>query len=91
MALQYFKTLFGIDGGGLVDQNSLFLLQNNSILLLLGIIGMTPLVSKGVKYFFEKAAYWKVAIFFLLETGYIILVLSYLVTETYNPFLYFRF
>ncbi|MBS6561410.1 MAG: MBOAT family protein, partial [Clostridiales bacterium] len=73
------------------DQNSLFLLQNNSILLLLGIIGMTPLVSKGMKCFFEKAAYWKAAIFFLLETGYIILVLSYLVTETYNPFLYFRF
>lgn len=91
MALQYFKTLFGIDGSGLIDQNSLFLLQNNSILLLLGIIGMTPLVSQLGKCFYKKAAYWKAAIFFLLETGYIIVVLSYLVTETYNPFLYFRF
>ena len=91
MAREYFKTLFGVAGNELFDANSLFILQNNAILFLVALIGMTPLLSIFSNKFHKKAAWWKTGILLVFEAGYLVLIMSYLVTESYNPFLYFRF
>lgn len=87
--LTYIKVLFNSSGGGLYNGNSLYLLSTNIILFLILIIASTNI---------PKTLWQRVNIKFkgiTIENIYLLIILilsiAYLVDQSYNPFLYFRF
>ena len=89
---RYLQVLFGLSGAGVFDTESLYLLTNYGILLLILILGSTPVLSRMVGKGIKRCPAWLSAV---LENGFYLLVfllcVAYLVDATYNPFLYFRF
>ena len=92
--LSFMKALFGGYGQGLLNRETIYLLYNNIVLLVLLILGSTQLPKKvgnavctllkereGILTILRNAFY--VVIFFLS--------VAWLVDASYNPFLYFRF
>ncbi len=83
--INYGKILFGLSNNSFIDNDFLFYLTNNFILITLAIMFSMP-----VKKIFDerlKDGLFKGIIYLVL---YIICV-AFLVGSTYNPFLYFRF
>ena len=87
-ALEYLKLMFGAGGHGFMDGEALYLLISNLGLWVIVIVSSTPLVY-GVyeRYVGRRKPVADVVIY----AGMFLLCVAYLVTETYNPFLYFRF
>lgn len=89
----YLKGMFGLLEIPLVNQESLYYLRSYSTVLLLSIIGATPLVKLGVSKLNKRRLINRV--FNIAEPfAYIALLLmttGYLVDASFNPFLYFRF
>ncbi len=92
--LSFMKALFGGYGQGLLNRETIYLLYNNIVLLVLLILGSTRLPKRlgtaitallqereGILTILRNAFY--VVIFFLS--------VAWLVDASYNPFLYFRF
>ncbi len=87
-AWNYIKLMFGVGGHGLVDRQALFLLVSNVGLWVILILASTPVVYVVYeKYLAHRKTVADVAVY----AGLFLLCIAYLVTETYNPFLYFRF
>ncbi len=86
---QYIGRLFNSRSGGLLDGNSIYLLYTNIILFLVLIIASTSIP----KTLWEKRNIKFKAI--IIENVYLLFILvlsiAYLVDQSYNPFLYFRF
>ena len=86
-----FKGMFGAGGFPLVAPETVYYLRSYLVLLLLGVVGSTPLVRNCANKLQEK--YPRVA--GVLEVvaciGLLVLVTAYLVDGSFNPFLYFRF
>ncbi|MCR5625450.1 MAG: MBOAT family protein [Lachnospiraceae bacterium] len=78
-------------GKGMVSRDCAFLIMSNIILLIIGAIGSTSLPKKLAEKMFAKNDTVKQ----VAKTAFIVLVLfvctAYMVSSTYNPFLYFRF
>ena len=81
--------LVGIDGVPLISSESLYYFKSYFIVLLVGIIGATPLV----KNIIQSKKLSKISNY--LEPVFLIIVLiistSYIIDGSFNPFLYFRF
>ena len=84
---KYFKGLFNF--GDFIDNNFLYYLSNYWILLILGIFFSLP-VTKIIREKLKDKTSYKVIITIVYLILFIISV-SYLVSDTYNPFMYFRF
>lgn len=88
----YLQVLFGLSGAGIFDTESLYFLTNYGILILILILGSTPVFGRLASKCLSQCPVWLST---MLENGCYILVLllcvAYLVDATYNPFLYFRF
>lgn len=97
--------LFGADGlagtlsdlailfgrGGLTDPEALYHWQSNAVLLLIALVGATPL-PKYIWGVLERRVGALTAVLQPLLVGAaLILSTAYLVESTFNPFLYFRF
>lgn len=90
-AAEYIRVMFGAGAHGVIDSESLYLLTTNLILWLILIVGSTPLIHFRYEHML-KSKKWNTTI--INGAVYVILFvvcIAYLVTETYNPFLYFRF
>ena len=85
-ALLYFKAMFG-GAAGFADANGLYLLTTNLPLLLIGIFCSLPLYKKLFAGHEKVISRMKLAVYPVLFA----LCIVYMVSETYNPFLYFRF
>ncbi|MFE5318348.1 MBOAT family O-acyltransferase [Paenibacillus sp. NPDC056579] len=90
-AWRFIGVMFGFGGQGIVDQQALYDLSTNVVLFVVLAICATPLPKKMLTCIMGK---WRTAgvitvplIYFL----FMVLSTAYLVNETYNPFLYFRF
>ena len=83
----WLKTLFG--GAVLVDGPAIFYLKNYFPCLLIGAAASFPWW-KGLQIKMEKSSAGKM-LQALLWIGLFILSLAFLISDTYNPFLYFRF
>lgn len=85
--------LFGINKEVFMNNYTLYCLKKYFIILLVSIIGTTPLFKKCITKLKMKKSIEKVIN--LLEPIFIIILLiivtAYLVDNSYNPFLYFRF
>ena len=82
------KQLLGI-GNVLIDNSFMFYLTNYGLIILIGIIFSTP-IYKVIKDKFNKNVAFNVLLFIIYVILFVI-TLSFIVSDTYNPFLYFRF
>lgn len=87
--LSYIKAMFNTDNM-IINDTTIYILYTNIILLLIAIIGSTNYPKKlWEKYRKQFKSLW------IIENIYIVVVLllstAYLVDQSYNPFLYFRF
>jgi len=92
----WFTRMLGI-GTTASSTETLYYLKNYAILIIICIIGSTPLM-KNLIVKLEKKLENKVVIKTIFETiclivciGILFLSIAYLVNASYNPFLYFRF
>ncbi|MGV8907042.1 MAG: MBOAT family O-acyltransferase [Acetobacterium sp.] len=90
-ALNYLRILFFASGHPLVDETALYYLSSNLILFLICILFSTPVIPRVYKKLIRNEKNWIVPLALSLNGVIIFLSIAYLVTETYNPFLYFRF
>ena len=89
-----FRAMFGISGAGILNSETIYLLYNNVVLLLLLILGSTRLPKKAAIRIMDglKDHDWSCII--LRGVFYVLVFMlstAYLVDASYNPFLYFRF
>ena len=83
--------LFGIGTTGVVSMVSIHYLKSYLIILLVGIIGSTPLIKKLAEKLENKFPKIINIAEILLITALLILCTSYIIDGSFNPFLYFRF
>lgn len=85
----YLKIMFGLTSSPLVNNYFFYLVLSNGLLLLIALIGSLP-ITKGIQSLFKKQSVIEITV---LAFCFVLLLLStaYLVDDTFNPFLYFRF
>ena len=85
--------LFGANSIGMIDDYTWYYLKSYLVTLIIAIIGATPLMKNIAEKLKKNTVMSK--IINVLEpiamVGILIIVTSYLVDNSYNPFLYFRF
>ena len=86
------KNMFGISKIPLVGPETIYYLKNYGILLLVAVISSTPLLSNIVKKI-QNSKYKKVLSVLepIIYITLLVLTTSFLIDESFNPFLYFRF
>ena len=97
-AFVYIGAMFGFGGLPLVSVETLYYLRSYAILLILALLGATPLV-KFIANRIMTAQWTESTLGTVLSTALELLVLivlfvvstAYLVDGSFNPFLYFRF
>ena len=87
----YIRVMFGAGAHGFADRESMYLLTSNLILWLILIFGSTPLVHFRYEHMLRSKKWNTTIINSVVYAALFIVCIAYLVTETYNPFLYFRF
>lgn len=85
----FFKTMFG--GAEFADNNALYLLLSNLPLLIICLIASVPFPKKAFGKLSEKFKSAGTAAELVCVTGVMALSAAYLISNSYNPFLYFRF
>lgn len=90
-AADYIRVMFGAGAHGFADRESMYLLTSNLILWLILIFGSTPLVHFRYEHMLRSKKWNTTIINSVVYAALFIVCIEYLVTETYNPFLYFRF
>ncbi|WP_303868298.1 MBOAT family protein [Acetobacterium wieringae] len=90
-ALSYLRVMFFIAGSSLIDTTSLYYLYTSLILFLICGVCSTPIVHQRYTKLIRSEKNWVVPFGLGLNSLIMFLSIAYLVTETYNPFLYFRF
>ncbi len=87
--MQNIGGLIGINTSAIVSAESLYYLKSYLVILLIGIIGSTPIIKNFVNN--EKLQ----KVMNVLEPIFLLLILtictSYIIDGSFNPFLYFRF
>ncbi len=92
-AFNYIKAMLGASGVPLVSTEFIYYLKEYLIILVLSLVGATPLVKKIATRLTEiKGVKTLVGILEpILLIALLVLVTAYLVDGSFNPFLYFRF
>lgn len=90
-AIEYIKVMFGFGGNKLIDSMTMYYLTTNIALMVILIIGSTPILKNLVDIVKKKLTSSKYIIVPIIYIVMLVISVAYLVTETYNPFLYFRF
>ncbi len=91
----FLKLMFGINGNPMIDEHFLYYIINYGVFLLIAILFSVPLYPLLRKRFLgienENGKIIMAGILAIAYTVFLVLTISYLVSNTYNPFLYFRF
>ena len=83
--------LFGIGTLGLTSNLSIYYFKSYFIILLIGIIGSTPLLSKALNKLQNKLPKLINVLEVLIIPVLLIICTAYIIDGSFNPFLYFRF
>ena len=87
----FIKSIFGINGLSFMNFETWYYLKNYIVILVIGIICSTPIIKKGL----DKLADSKTKILTILELviyiGLLIICSAALISNSFNPFIYFRF
>jgi alginate O-acetyltransferase complex protein AlgI len=92
-AFVYIKTMVGWGNVPLVSTEFIYYLKEYAVILVLSVVGATPLVKKIATRLNEIKGV-KVVVGILepiILIALLVLVTAYLVDGSFNPFLYFRF
>jgi alginate O-acetyltransferase complex protein AlgI len=92
--LGFMRALFGGYGQGILNRETIYLLYNNLALLLLLILGCTPLPGRIGNWICRKADGSEMVgtvLRLVFYAAIFLLSVAWLVDASYNPFLYFRF
>ena len=84
--------MFMLNNIPISSKSTIYYLKNNFVLLIISIIGATPIMKNIISKF--KNTKYKGIIDFFEVVGCItllILATAFLIDESFNPFLYFRF
>ncbi len=87
-AVTYLKSMFALSGNVFIDETAKFLLSNNGFSIAVMCLSAFGLFAK-----FPRPKKFRLNII-VMSIGYLLIFLfciAYLISETYNPFLYFRF
>ena len=90
-AVEYLKVMFFISGNAVIDNAGIFYLYTNIVMMIILFVFSTPVIKQILeniaREYRDKLLNPSLVIYGLV----LFLVTAYLVNETYNPFLYFRF
>lgn len=92
--LSFMRALFGGYGQGFFNQETLYLLYNNMILLMILLVGSTQLPKRAGERLCRMLAGHDAAVIVVRNVFYaaiFLLSVAWLVDASFNPFLYFRF
>ncbi len=92
--MQFMRALFGGFGAGLFNSETIFLLYNNAILLILLVLGSTRIPARlagALQERLNERQAVSVLLRCLFFLAIFVLSIAWLVDASYNPFLYFRF
>ncbi len=87
--LQNIGGLFGINKVPLVSKESIYYLKSYFIMIVIGIIGSTPIIKNRIST--QKANKWINCIEPIVLLFILIISTSYIIDGSFSPFLYFRF
>ncbi len=94
-AVQYLGAMFGLGGAPLVSTEFVFYLRSFGLILIMAIIGSTPLPKLAVERLANAKKPICKTILDIAEPIFLLILLilatAYLVDGSFNPFLYFRF
>jgi len=88
---KFLKALFGLYRQEFLNRETVYLLYNHAILLILCILGSTHLPQNAGKWLSAKLAGGSAVFRNAFYAGLFLLSVAWLVDATFNPFLYFRF
>ncbi len=88
---KFIKTMFGIGGNPVYDGTALYYLYTNAILFVVLTVCSTPVLKNRVHKLKEDINTKDSIAYSLIILVLLFLCTAYLVNESYNPFLYFRF
>ena len=87
----FIKSMFGLNGLSFMNFETWYYFKNYIVILAIGIICSTPIIKKGL----DKLAGSKIKILTILELviyiGLLIICSAALISNSFNPFIYFRF
>ncbi|MBU5675919.1 MBOAT family protein [Alkaliphilus sp. MSJ-5] len=89
--IYFIKTMFGLGKHMLFDGQGLYYLYTNAMLFILLILCSTPFLNNLSSKIKDKLKSISVIAMPLIYLLFLFLCTAYLVNESYNPFLYFRF
>ena len=87
----YLFTMFHLNKTNIVNAEGLYYLKNYFIIIVIGLILSTPVISKLLKKLEEKHTNIRSILITGVYIGILVLSTASLVSDSYNPFLYFRF
>nr|WP_250674662.1 MBOAT family O-acyltransferase [Paeniclostridium ghonii]MCM0166801.1 MBOAT family protein [Paeniclostridium ghonii] len=90
-SLAYLKVMFFLNGNKIIDSAFIYYVHTNLILLIILILCSTPIFNKVFKKIIKNGKMEGVTVAATVQFVLLFLSIAYLVNETYNPFLYFRF
>ena len=90
-AKNYLFAMFGKGNNLLLDSTAMYYLSSYEILIFVMILASSSTFSNFFVKSDSKSNIFKKTTNIIFHTTIFVLALSYLITETYNPFLYFRF
>ena len=93
IALNNIAGLFGANSISFINDYTIYYLKSYFITIVIGIIGATPLIKNIIEKLKEKTIFNKIINVLepIVMVGMLFIVTSYLIDNSYNPFLYFRF
>ena len=87
----YGKTMFFMNGD-FINQDFIYYFRNYFIILIIASIFSTPIYKRISDYINKsKDSLFRSIIIMVIYILLFIITIAYLVSDTYNPFLYFRF
>lgn len=92
--ISFARALFGTYGAGFCSRETLYLLYNNAVLMVLLILGSTQFPARAGNWICAKLRGKETILTIVKNVFYVgifLLSVAWLVDASYNPFLYFRF
>lgn len=92
-AIYQIKGLFGVNGETIINSYTLYYLKSYLVIFIIAIIGSTPLLKNIIEKLKQKSKINKIINLFepIAIMALLLISTAYLVDNSYNPFLYFRF
>lgn len=90
-AISYIKVMFGIGDNSFIDNAAIYYMYTNAILLILAIVCATPIIKCVIEKIKKKQSVLGSVIMGICYIGILFLSTSYLVNQSFSPFLYFKF